>query len=519
MANPMIGVGGGSGGFIDSVNLGLRQDLGNYSPETQNTITSEERKRRIGNMLLQRGMQPRQGQMVGRFFVPPSKWEQGSDLAQAALGAYMNYAASEKEDEAVKQEQKDAKAAMKQVADSLLLKQFGQEPVAPRPAETIPTPGSGIEDAETRIAPVAGQEAIPHTLASFDQQQAVLDEARATDAGRIPEVRQFLDARDKRIAAERDREDRQVEHRYDVAQRDLQFKLQMATLRANTAESAETRRENAQLAAETQRQLAKMADDRARDLANMADATKNRVADLPAQPLIVQDKTSPTGYSYIDARTKEVVSKNAPPPLTPEDRKAMAETKAEAKNKPKTLPSKAVNDLVANKANIRKAQKALDLLSGMTVESSAGKTKGDKNATGFKGYLPPIILNRFDEMGVPTRAAIADVGSMEIHTRSGASVTASEFPRLQPFIPSINDKPSVAKEKLQNFLMEYQAFLKDLEEEYRGAGYNVPDIGDTRFAAVKPGGKPAAAGGIPGVSVEGIDAVLADRESQRAQKK
>ncbi len=136
----------------------------------------------------------------------------------------------------------------------------------------------------------------------------------------------------------------------------------------------------------------------------------------------------------------------------------------------KPLPISAANGVLTNQQNLRLAQKALALVSGETVDGAAG----DTSATGKKGWLPNQVLNRLDPAGVDTRAAIADLGSLVIHDRSGAAVTASEFPRLAPFIPTEKDDAATVKKKLTMFTKNYQAVVDDATEFYRESGYNVP---------------------------------------------
>ncbi len=148
------------------------------------------------------------------------------------------------------------------------------------------------------------------------------------------------------------------------------------------------------------------------------------------------------------------------------------------------LPSSAASGLLENRRNARRAVDALALLNGETLP---GGVQGDKEATGLKGYLPNQLLNRLDPNGVDTRAAIADLGSMVINDRSGAAVTAAEFPRLAPFIPSEKDDPDTARKKLQNFARNYGALVNDTEEFYRAGGYNVPGEQEPQ-----PANRPAA---------------------------
>jgi hypothetical protein len=79
----------------------------------------------------------------------------------------------------------------------------------------------------------------------------------------------------------------------------------------------------------------------------------------------------------------------------------------------------------------------------------AALESGAEEATGMKGYLPDMALNRMYPKGTEARAAVADIGSLVMHERSGAAVTASESPRLKPFIPLITDDKATALKKLK----------------------------------------------------------------------
>lgn len=153
----------------------------------------------------------------------------------------------------------------------------------------------------------------------------------------------------------------------------------------------------------------------------------------------------------------------------------------------KALPTSAANGLLTNVQNLKRAETALKLINGETV----GDVSGDPNATGWKGLMPNMLLNRLDPAGVDTRAMIADLGSLVIHDRSGAAVTAAEFPRLAPFIPTAYDDPATARKKLERFVQVYRETLADQSQFYKESGYNVPDVsGATPAAPAAP--KPAA---------------------------
>ena len=147
-----------------------------------------------------------------------------------------------------------------------------------------------------------------------------------------------------------------------------------------------------------------------------------------------------------------------------------AAAKAALASSGKPLPISAAKGILENQTNLRRAQTALALVNGETVDGATGDTA----ATGLKGLLPNQVLNRIDPTGVNARAAIADLGSLVIHDRSGAAVTAAEFPRLAPFIPGATDDAKTVKKKLALFTKNYQAIVDDASEFYRSSGYNVP---------------------------------------------
>jgi hypothetical protein len=83
------------------------------------------------------------------------------------------------------------------------------------------------------------------------------------------------------------------------------------------------------------------------------------------------------------------------------------------------------------------------------LDKAIAELEANPDAVGWKGYAPDAVLNRADPAGTQARASLADIGSLKIHERSGAAVTASETPRLKPFIPSISDDYDTALTKLK----------------------------------------------------------------------
>jgi len=140
----------------------------------------------------------------------------------------------------------------------------------------------------------------------------------------------------------------------------------------------------------------------------------------------------------------------------------------------KDIPAVASRAIIENESALNKVKRAIDLNEGKEITLPSGdKIQGSETATGFfKGLTPQVILNDWDPKGVDTRAFIADIGSLKIHDRSGAAVTASETPRLKPFIPSISDSKETAAKKLIQFKAEYEDMQNSFAEMYsREQGY------------------------------------------------
>jgi len=156
-------------------------------------------------------------------------------------------------------------------------------------------------------------------------------------------------------------------------------------------------------------------------------------------------------------------------------RRSAAQMEAE---KIKPIPDKINASVLENHQAINKLDDALDLL------------ESNKDAIGLKGNLGQFLLNKLDPKGIDTRAAIADIGSIVLHDRSGANVTVGESPRLLPFIPTPSDDYNAAKGKLarmRKYVSEEQDAIKATYSKEQGfkdfaplpqrIGINKPPVG------------------------------------------
>lgn len=223
--------------------------------------------------------------------------------------------------------------------------------------------------------------------------------------------------------------------------------------------------------------------------------------DLTAATAREGHEVTTRGQNMVDARTRERLAYDRAQPkgqvvqtdqglMLADPRAGTAQPMVGPNGQPldkplRPIPASANTGILENAQNLRRAEQALALVQGKT----AGSAKGDTAATGFKGYLPGAILNRADPEGVETRAAIADLGSLIIHERSGAAVTASESPRLMPFIPLSTDDHETAVKKLKRFTEIYRDMSKNLDETYsKDQGYKPNPINQRGREPVQPAG-------------------------------
>lgn len=109
----------------------------------------------------------------------------------------------------------------------------------------------------------------------------------------------------------------------------------------------------------------------------------------------------------------------------------------------RSIPTAAVASLTGNFGTLSRIDESLT-----EIEKAPYATNFLKGAI---NDVAPNMINRFDPDGANARAALGDLGSTIIHDRSGAAVTASEYPRLRPFIPTAYDDAATVKMKLKRF--------------------------------------------------------------------
>jgi len=180
-----------------------------------------------------------------------------------------------------------------------------------------------------------------------------------------------------------------------------------------------------------------------------------RVAAIPGMPSVL-DQTAPAPV----APTASPVALPVGTPGTP----VMGR-----QSELKPIPSNVNLAILKNNQSIQQLDDTIKLL------------QQNPDATGVKGYLPNFALNRMNPEGTEARAGVADIGSLVLHDRSGAAVTASESPRLLPFIPLVTDDNATVIKKLirmRNIAAQDQLGLTETYGKDQGYQPN-PTVGKT----------------------------------------
>ncbi len=184
-------------------------------------------------------------------------------------------------------------------------------------------------------------------------------------------------------------------------------------------------------------------------------------------PGVTERPLPPQGYQWGPDGGQTPIPGGPADPAVLERNTAAKRTAAE-----KAIPPKPAEGMQGNLNALKQLDRGEALL-----EKTPGSVGGPGSVAASIVPGAGWLQNRIDKEGVQLRALIADIGSMKIHERSGAAVTASEFPRLRPFIPTIADDEATVRDKLANFRAELEEHMRDVESYYG------PDNG---FKAYKP---------------------------------
>lgn len=132
------------------------------------------------------------------------------------------------------------------------------------------------------------------------------------------------------------------------------------------------------------------------------------------------------------------------------------------------------------------------------IDAAIAALEADPGAVGWSNAIPGAQTVKqlwASPEDIGTRAQVANIGSLVLHDRSGAAVSASEFPRLAPFIPSASDSKATAVTKLRKMKTIAEQELGLYADTYGPeSGYMPNPILQRRPGAQPPAKPPVPAG-------------------------
>lgn len=154
---------------------------GQVAPETAVNLQNLNRRRLIANMLMQQGVQPAQGQMVGRFYVPPSLAQGFAGLGSAGLGALLAGDIDKKSSKAVGDDRQMVLEALEAYRNR---QGQGGQPTPPQPAPEPDQPFTGQVGA-TPMPEQGVQSAAPPVTAPPPASQAGIEGMQGLDMANV----------------------------------------------------------------------------------------------------------------------------------------------------------------------------------------------------------------------------------------------------------------------------------------------------------------------------------------------
>lgn len=109
----------------------------------------------------------------------------------------------------------------------------------------------------------------------------------------------------------------------------------------------------------------------------------------------------------------------------------------------------------------------------LKIDRAIANLQQHPTAVGLRRSLPDALNQVIDPDGVDTRAGVSDIGSLLIHDRTGAAMSAAESQRLMPFIPGPRDQSAAAIKKLQRLKQQVQMDTDAMAASF-GVGDNAP---------------------------------------------
>lgn len=322
---------GGMGGFVPygylSAQVRQSQDNPEEAAEFQKRITLQT----IANMLIQQGQQPLQGQMVGRFYVPPSPAQGVSNMASTWLGAYLAGKGTKDYIDEAKVHADEARQAQAKVAEAMKPPTREVPAVPPQPLQgpgapmrvpmrqTYPRTEFDSPYLPDELRPTASYtiEGPQPTTPAIPARTEVAEDTPLDKYNRIQQAMIEMDPRvQKQVMPYLEMQAKQVELSQKQEQENAKLLQEQGFKKEQNQLTRENNLERAKEASGTQVLLATLAGANKETIQKLqADLDRQKMAETK-QLTIAQDPNSPTGWSHFDAGTGKVVVRGAVPPAS-----------------------------------------------------------------------------------------------------------------------------------------------------------------------------------------------------------
>jgi len=472
--------------------LGPATNAAAENPEAYAAIQGDRTRQLIAQMLLARGMQQPQGQMVGRFYVPASPLQHIGNLAQAGVGVAGMNMADQKRMEMAKQIQDRQKGEIEQFQQAIAPKQV-DAPMA-QMGDRFPVSKSDMPDTwdinELQGGPTVGMQTYPNeprahmSVARPIRERYGMEETTQTMPTSVPRgTEEIKQAMYKAMSENNPR----LRHLAEFMAQQQQMAEQKEQDRQNRLENTRLGFSRDLLMASAMgvkgQELENLKSQHAKELEAVRQGGQNQRDNV--QGAVVADPKSPTGYSHADLRTGKIVLQGAPPPPPGAGEKPLS-----AKDQQKLKADHAEAWQAVQDAEM-KAEMALKKIDWIT--SDKNKDAFNSNYGGYNAYATQLlpgetqdVKNQIDSL----KQNLKEGGFALVRANGGiGSMTEREWPIVEEMINSIGN-PRIGEDEARRIYQDVKDFFSKKLESARSSY----DMGwsDTPYYQRGKQGAPAA---------------------------
>ncbi len=491
--------------YVQNNSSGDNYNYHDLPPEIASEQQALNRKQQIANMLIQQGLQPAQGQMVGGWYVPASPIQGLAGLAQVAAGVYGSHRNDETRKGLYNKSNQMYADAMKQYMDSTKDKvstvrpevegpgapvQSAQQPTAPQlPISEAPraTTGYQLGADESGWAP---QEPIRDYNAAPSMPAPAIQEGPRPTGGASTTTVTPRTAEEKRQAI--------IQHlamsQIPQAQRMGQFMLSEMDRKENREDTQSFNKEQRQLDREARLQGQEIQLNQALTLGLITKEQKDQMMELQRKQIEQQGENA-----KMHDQTQRYIAK-----LGADSRKEVQGMKTGV-NRP--MSATAQKELIQTEEELQGSHQAMQHLdSALAINDKALGFSGADTVAKAGSLLPEAIRPKSVDATVELDNLITGSALPQLKAIFGGLPTEGERQILLDVSGAVSKTPSQRKaifERARQGVQNRIKFNKQKAEQLRGGSYFSGDGGIDTTADPNPvsplvGGKGPAVGAVDG---------------------